>query len=448
MVRAIIEEIDLRWLFLDSRVMVLIDPEEEDIQRFLLDTYLPAVSGGLHTLQLRSRLTLDNAFEGAVRSVDATIGRLSEDYSVQSYFGKRWYKNSLRNLRIAESSNQTLPPIRTALITAAGPSLEDQIDELAAHREKATLIATDTSLPYLLRCGILPDLVISIDCQHITYHHFLYGYPEQVPLILDLASPRHLTTLTDKLLFFTSGHPFSRYVCSHWRRFPYIDTSGGNVSHAAVSLADALGARRIYLYGADYSFPRGKSYARGTYLYPFYDRMSCRISPLETHFVRFLLRNPQVIKRREETGIRYTTAPMITYRRRLEELSGTLQGSLIPVPGAGEEIQVTPPGREHDRGGVVGTIFSAGSPDTGWREFLSNYDSHLAALPEATESLAEYRSRLDARQLDVITTLFPACATIRRERGGDTGATVGAGILNEAIAWSRSIIANQLSSAE
>jgi hypothetical protein len=97
---------------------------------------------------------------------------------------------------------------------------------------------------------------------------------------------------------------------------------------------------------------------------------------------------------------------------------------------------------------VVGTIFSAGSPDTGWREFLSNYDSHLAALPEATESLAEYRSRLDARQLDVITTLFPACATIRRERGGDTGDTVGAGILNEAIAWSRSIIANQLSSAE
>jgi hypothetical protein len=265
--------------------------------------------------------------------------------------------------------------------------------------------------------------------------------------VLDLASPRQLTQLTDRLLFFTSGHPFSRYVCSHWRPFPFIDTSGGNVSHAAVSLADSLGARRIYLYGADYSFPGGKSYARGTYLYPFYDRISTRTAPLETHFVRFLLRNPEVIKRQEEEHIRYTTAPMITYKERLEELSARLQGELIPVRGEGEFINAQPPlGRKDDY--VVGTIFSAGTPHSSWREFLNDYDRRLAELPRAEESLAEYRSRLEKEQLDVITTLFPACATIRRERSRDSGEAVGASIINEAIAWSRTAIANQLSSGE
>ena len=33
------------------------------------------------------------------------------------------------------------------------------------------------------------DLVLSIDCQHISYHHFLRGYPSGAPLVLDLASP-------------------------------------------------------------------------------------------------------------------------------------------------------------------------------------------------------------------------------------------------------------------
>jgi hypothetical protein len=448
MVKSIISSIDMRRLFLDRRFRLLVDPGEGEIRRFLLDNYLPAVSGDMQLLQLRARTTLDGTrFEAAFREIEATIDNLSEDYSVQSYFGKRWYKNSLRNLRIAEASSQTLKPVRTALITAAGPSLEAQLPEIDQRRASSTLIATDTSLPFLLRSGVTPDLVISIDCQHITYHHFLYDYPAEVPLVLDLASPRQLTGLTEKTLFFTSGHPFSRYVCSHWRRFPYIDTSGGNVSHAAVSLADALGARTIHLYGADYSFPRGKSYARGTYLYPFYHRLSSRTAPLETHFFRFLFRNPEVLKRRGSSGIRYTTAPMITYKERLEELSEKLSGSLHPEPGEGEVINARHPGTERDSG-IVGTIFSAGSPDSSWKEFLHDYDRRLAELPKAAESLAEYRSRLDSEQLDVVTTLFPACATIRREYGNEAEGAIGATILNEAVEWSRRVIANQLASEE
>ena len=161
-------------------------------------------------------------------------------------------------------------------------------------------------------------MVVSIDCQHISYNHFLQGYPEEVPLVLDLASPPVLTKLAPKLAFFTSGHPFSQYVNKHWRRFPVIDTSGGNVSHAAVSLADRLGAAKILLFGADFCYPEGKSYARGSYIYPYFRCRESRLSGLESLFMAFLFRGPAGSMERD--GGRYVTRSMLRYRERLEEI--------------------------------------------------------------------------------------------------------------------------------
>ncbi len=371
---------------------------------------------------------------------------LSEDYSVQSYFGKRWFFNSIMNLELAEKAGNRLPPLRNALVTAAGPSLEGQIETIRSERRGGTLIATDTSLPFLLQHGITPDMVISIDCQHITYHHFMQGYPEDVPLVLDLASPRHLTSLSKEPIFFTSGHPFSLFVNSKWRKFPHIDTSGGNVSHAAVSLADSLGAQTIRLFGADFSFPRGKSYARGTYIYHHFRSLSNRLDPSESRFFSFIFRNPEILRSEGSGPQRYTTKPMISYKRRLEEASGDLRAHLVPAEGDGEPLIPVAPAKKRGREAVVGTMFSAGSPSMSWRDFLQWYDSILGELPEPTESLAAYRSQLSQEQMDAVTTLFPASAAIRREQKLKGYSSNGAKILRDVISWSRCVISHQLSS--
>lgn len=443
--KSLLTKMDCRKFILDRRVRFLIDPEPEEIVRDMLDNYLPAVSGNLHLLQLRSRVQLDDdIFNIAKKKINDVIKPISEDYSVQSYFGKRWFINSLENLKVAETSTTTLRPVRNALITAAGPSLEEQLPLLKEKRKGGTLIATDTSLPFLLKYDILPDMVISIDCQHITYHHFISGYPEQVPLVLDLASPNHLTRRAEKLVFFTSGHPFSRYVNSSWRKFPYIDTSGGNVGHAAVSLAETLGAQSIHLFGADFSFPEGKSYARGTYLYPYFHTRSGRISGLENHFFSFLLRNNTIIKVREEDYIRYTTRPMISYKERLEEAIKTLRASVVQADGKGEYIKPYEGKKEQNRSSIIGTLFSAGVAEEPWYEFLRNYRCRLDALPEAGESLSDYRSQLSKEQQDIMTTLFPASAAIRREQEMRDIHSVGATILSDVIDWSILMIDAQL----
>ncbi len=411
--RAVFSRIDLHKLLLDPRVQFLIDPSPEEINQFLLSRYIPAISGDMKTIPLRSRVDLDPGFfQSCMGALRQGIETLSDDFTVQTHFGKKWFTNSLLNLKVAEKSTCMIQPRRKALVTAAGPSLEDQIEDIRKNRTDGLLIATDTSLPVLRANRILPDVVISIDCQHISYNHFMNGFPQEVPLLLDLASPPVLSRLARKVMFFSSPHPFSRYISTHWRPFPAIDTSGGNVSHAAISLAVSLGSQDIFLYGADFSFPRGKSYARGSYLYPYLDYRSSRFQPLESHFVHFLFRNQVLEKRIGEEGLRYTTKPMISYKERLEETANKLPARIIPVKGKGEPIHV--PANPSISSSFTPRLLAAGVPSSSWQEFLTSYLHKTKALPDPSNPVISYLDSLSQDQRNLWTTLLPITAVLRR----------------------------------
>jgi hypothetical protein len=188
---------------------------------------------------------------------------------------------------------------------------------LADKRKDLFLIAADTSLPALLSAGLEPDAVVSIDCQHISYYHFMAGIPKETLLFLDLASPPLLTGLGAKTRFFSGGHPLTRYISRYWRPFPEVDTSGANVSYAALSLAELLGARTVELYGADFSYPLGLTYARGSYLYPFFEKSQNRLNSLEALHSAFLYRSPLSKHSGPGASWYYETKPLGMYRQRL-----------------------------------------------------------------------------------------------------------------------------------
>ncbi len=442
--KAVISEIDLKDLILDSRVQWLVPSTMEEVKQLLLESYLPAVSGNLRLLPLKTRTnTSQDFFDSVISVVRNTIENLSEDYSVQSYFGKRWFTNSIRNLKAAGESTTTISPIRKAVVTGAGPGLENSLEALGNLKKDSSIIATDTSLPFLLQHSIMPDIVVSIDCQHITYHHFLGGFPEKVPLVLDLASPVFLSRLSSFPIFFTSGHPFSQYINTHWRKFPSIDTSGGNVSHAAVSLACALGAEEIHVYGADFSYPEGKSYARGTYLYPYFHSHSDRFRPVEKQFIDFIFRNESLAREEMNGTIRYTTRPMASYRNRLSLLAERVENRIIHHPGDGLRIDDKPSTSKANRENI-GQLLSAGGSKGSWDDFIRNYCLELSELPEADVSFPSYMEKLDHRQKALCLTLFPACAAIRRESPETRGTLPGAKIINEAKKWTMEIIRDYL----
>jgi len=410
--RSIIENIDLRALIIDHRVRFLIDLTPEEIKNFILKNYIPSIYGNLRSIPLYSRLNTElEYFQAVVDSIKEIISRVADDYTVQSQFGKKWFSNTIMNLQAAERTTCLLKPYKKILVTGAGPSLEMQIDSIKKNKKDGFLIATDTSLPALLNFDIIPDCVISIDCQQISYHHFIRGLPANTPLVLDLASPPILTRLTDKVIFFSSGHPFSHYVTNNWRMFPAIDTSGGNVSHAAVSLANTLGAEQIFLYGLDFSYPEGKSYVRDTYQYYYFRTYEDRMHPLQALFFTSIFKNKKVIKEQAEDYFRYTTKPMINYKERLEDAIAHMNADVIHVPGKGLPLITK---HEHSgRSAVVRKIFAQGPAYTSWKDFLKDYLEKVRSLKEPYFPVIKYLNDLSNTERDIWTTQYPAAASLR-----------------------------------
>ncbi|MBN1686980.1 MAG: DUF115 domain-containing protein [Spirochaetales bacterium] len=343
--RFLLEYFDYRQLLLDPRLRFVVEGSPGVAAMALQGEYLPQFHGDLVAVPWRPRERMNEGFFTELRLLLPKVLQDSAiDVSTQKKFGRRWMRNIVANSLPASrnmvSSSSTLHGLsfNRVHVTAAGPSLEKALPALAALQEEECLVATDTSLPFLVSAGLEPDFVVSVDCQHHSYHHFLAGIPGKSILVLDLASPPGLFRFKNPVIPVAGGHPFSRYVDSHFFRFMQIDTSGGNVTHAAVSFADRLGAGSIVLHGADLCYPEGKLYARGTYLYSHFSACAGRTAGLETQTARMLLGRRDIERHISEAGaIVYGTGLLESYRQKLADLAGNLRTRV--TVGQGRELQ-------------------------------------------------------------------------------------------------------------
>jgi hypothetical protein len=432
----------------DPRTRLLVDPSPDEIERFILEQYQPVLMNGIRSFPLRARIDaspeLFASTEGAVRSA---IAKVTADFSVQAHFGLQWFSNIVKNMSrmderaAAETSSAAfatnmggigakldakarlgtgrLTEIESAAVIAAGPSLDEQIPLLK--QKKRFIIATDTSLPSLLARGIEPDAVISIDCQIWSYNHFMTSpeLPPKTRLFVDLASPPAVAERSTRPCFFSGGHPLTRYISRYWLDLPELDTSGGNVTYAAVSLAEYLGAKIVELFGADFSYPLGKTYARGTWLFPFYEKQQSRFSPTETLFSDLVYRTPvRKIRPQQEMQTQnpphepahtedwyYETATLAMYRNRLENASR--RARLIPIAGLGAIINPCNPPPDSAKVATVQSRQPVQSPQTAPRmtasQFMAEYCGKIRRLP----------SPADDENHILLWTLLPTAAAIK-----------------------------------
>jgi hypothetical protein len=396
----------------DPRFTLLVDPDAGLIQQTILELYNPALCGGIRALPLRTRVERDKEkFAMAGEAVQRTIEKVSADYSVQAHFGIRWFSNIIRNMGIAQAFNPDAPqiaaPLVDAAICAAGPSLNAQIPLLRTRRETTFIITTDTALPAVLAGGVKPDAIVSIDCQHISYYHFIGNDSDcpDIPLFLDIASPPLLSGFSRRLFFFAGGHPLAAYIRLKWMPLPCLDTSGGNVTYACLSLAERLGARRITVYGADFSYPLGKAYARGTYFYPLFERRQNRLSPLEAGVSSFLYRSPFLPP--EDEGARsvvspcYETSSLRFYRKSFEEKASAMEAEVSAESGLGIPLEIRKKADKPFNSGIID--FTSGKALMDSREFLDQYKKDIKALPV-----------FGLNMNPVFTTLLPLIAALKR----------------------------------
>jgi hypothetical protein len=405
--RALLASIDLSVLLADPRISVVADPS--DVTTAVLAAWAPGLMGGLCTVPLRPWCdAAREVFDRAAAGVEAARSLAAADWAAQARFGRRWFANAMLNLPSIERARLEIAPVRRAIVTGAGPSLDRAAPFIAGERRGGLLAATDTSLPALVARGITPDVAISIDCQAWGYQHVLPIQPAGVPLLLDVSSPPVLarTARTAREVgFFASAHPLARWMSRHWRSLPEVDAAGGNVTHAAVSAVYALGAREIRLAGVDFSYPLGSPYARDTWLHRYHRLRESRCSTCEGALFRMLVASPGTSRDHAPGGPRYTPPLMQGYRRAFERLAGSLDARVDDAWCLGPRLSVS-------GGPAAGPVrwdggFRMGVARGGWRDALGSYGAVLEGLTTPAGPLAAWWNDLGFEAREGWQTLLP-----------------------------------------
>lgn len=327
---------DIQWLkehFDLSEILsqqdLWVTPLSQATESFV-QLYNPLLQGNFFFLPLRSWVDqLPQEAMEVKNKIQQALKDIAADYSTQAYFGKIWFRNFFLNLSLLPKVKPAPLPDRSscsqAFVAAAGPSLENFIPDLqlAAVRKAIYLIATDTSLPVLLRHGVEPDMVATIDGQASSSRHFLKQIPKGLVLAADIsccpAVVRRCHETGCPILFFRNSNPlptlFDHYLQRHGiKGLPVIDTGAGTVTAAAVDMARWLGFTRIQVGGGDFAYLDGKPYCRGTYFEDQFAQSAARTSSMEQKYVELMFKRTTI---REKDKI--TTPVLQSYSKSLQE---------------------------------------------------------------------------------------------------------------------------------
>lgn len=153
-----------------------------------------------------------------------------------------------------------------AILVAAGPSLDKNVQELKNAEGKAFLMVVDTALNTVLEHGIIPDMTMSIDSRKPLT---LFKNPAfaHIPIALSLKSNqevvkknrgRHYYEIDDMSYVSAMIEETTGKECI---QLP----TGGSVANNALSLLIEMGFKTIILVGQDLAYPGGVEHTKAAY---------------------------------------------------------------------------------------------------------------------------------------------------------------------------------------
>ncbi|GGC07659.1 hypothetical protein GCM10011352_37430 [Marinobacterium zhoushanense] len=152
---------------------------------------------------------------------------------------------------------------QTALILAAGPSLNDHFEWIRQNRERIYILAVSRIAKILIREKITPDFFVHVDPQDIAFNvsKEALQLSEQVPLIAaNHAQPLLVSQWQSNVYFSGTRLPWESNLNE-----PTLDLHGPTVTNVALSSAIAMGFTRILFAGLDLCFDKqGFSHAKGS----------------------------------------------------------------------------------------------------------------------------------------------------------------------------------------
>lgn len=223
-------------------------------------------------------------YDSLTSNISRFLSSRVSDLLTRFEFEEKWIRNIFRNIKhmsSAEGIERFFGAFKgyPGIIVSAGPSLKNNIKELAALRNRAVIVAVDTAYKVLARYNIQPHFVVTLDAQKYSLKHFL-GVPEggtvlvadivSCPSILNLYSGPRVISTTSKYYTDSGG-------ATHRETTPVMDwvekytgffgdlQSGGSVATTVFDMLLNFGCDPIILVGQDLAYTGREIHCTGTY---------------------------------------------------------------------------------------------------------------------------------------------------------------------------------------
>ncbi|MBE3609693.1 motility associated factor glycosyltransferase family protein [Campylobacter californiensis] len=211
-------------------------------------------------------IRINKEFSKAISQTVVSQGNSIDDMLTGISYHVKNLPTMITNYAYADLIKKRHKLMDTAVIVSTGPSLDKQLDTLKKFAPYVTVISLDASYPILLKHGIKPDYVTSIERVSATstfFEHKNKKIDEDIYFIV--ASLTHEQTIKNilprRLVLTMRPHPTERAF--KLDKYGYVGV-GHSTANQAYQIAYALGHKNIVLIGQDLAFaPDGKSHATG-----------------------------------------------------------------------------------------------------------------------------------------------------------------------------------------
>lgn len=199
--------------------------------------------------------------------IDKNFYKCSVDVATNDTFKLITLNNIISNLKQLNNSYKFDSYLNSnenvaALVVSAGPSFDKNLQTMIENKDKLDkffIIAGNRTFKPLLKNGITPDLVVSIDPQDITYEMMEDNIDSDVPFLYCEKSNYKIVKEYKGIKV-----AISQGILNNIKSLEdmVICLSGGSIAHVCTDVAFLLGCNPIIFLGQDFGFTKGEDHSK------------------------------------------------------------------------------------------------------------------------------------------------------------------------------------------